>query len=38
MGRKKKKPSSKLETAEKIVAILAGVTTIIGTIYSMLKG
>lgn len=38
MSRNKKKPSSKLETVEKIVAILASVTTIIGTIYSMLKG
>ena len=38
MSRNKKKPSSKLETVEKIVEILAGIATIIGTIYSMLKG
>jgi hypothetical protein len=38
LSRNKKKPSSKLETVEKIVGILASVTTIIGTIYSMLKG
>lgn len=37
MSRNKKKPSSKLETVAKIVEILAGATTIIGTIYSMLK-
>ena len=38
LSRGKKKPSSKLEIVKQIVEILAGITTIIGTIYSMLKG
>lgn len=38
MGKKKKKPSSKLDTALKIVQILGGITTIIKAIYDMLKG
>lgn len=42
MGKKKKKdkkkPSSKLDIIQKIVAILAGIITIIKTIVDMLKG
>lgn len=38
MGKKKKKPSSKLDTIQKIVNILAGITTIIKMIFDMLKG
>ena len=38
MGKKKKKPSSKLDTIQKIVSILAGITTIIKMIFDMLKG
>lgn len=36
--RKKKKPSSKLKTAQMIVDILAGVATIVGKVYEILKG
>jgi hypothetical protein len=38
LSRGKKKTSSKLEIVKQIVEILASITTIIGTIYSMLKG
>ena len=38
MGKKKKKPSNKLETAKMIVEILAGITAIVQAIYEMLKG
>ena len=38
MGKKKKKPSSKLDTIQKIVNILAGITTIIKMIFDILKG
>ena len=38
MGKKKKKPSSKLETAKTIVEILAGITAIVKAIHEMLKG
>ena len=38
MGKKKKKPSNKLETAKTIVEILAGITAIVQAIYEMLKG
>lgn len=38
MGKKKKKPSSKLDIIQKIVSILAGTTAIIKAIYDMLKG
>lgn len=38
MGKKKKKPKSKLEVVESIVSILAGISTIGFTIYSILKG
>lgn len=38
MGKKKKKPSSKLEIIQRIVNILAGITTIVKMIYDMLKG
>lgn len=37
MGKKKKKPSSKLETVKTIVEILAGITAIAKTVYEMLK-
>jgi hypothetical protein len=38
MGKKKKKPKSKLETVESIVTILAGISSIGFAIYSILKG
>ncbi len=38
MGKKKKKPSSKLSTIREIVNILAGIATIIKMIHDMLKG
>lgn len=38
MGKKKKKPSSKIDVTLKIVNILAGITTIIKMIHDMLKG
>ena len=38
MGKKAKKPSSKLDTIQKIVNILAGITTIVKMIFDMLKG
>ena len=38
MGKKKKKPSSKLDTIQKIVSILAGIVTIVKMIFDMLKG
>ena len=38
MGKKKNKPSSKLDTIQKIVNILAGITTIVKMVHDMLKG
>lgn len=38
MSKKNKKPKSKLETANLIVEILFKITTIIATIYTILKG
>ena len=38
MGKKKKKPSNKLQTVQSIVNILAGIATIAKTIYDILKG
>lgn len=40
MGKKKKtkKPSSKLDTVKTIVEILAGIMTVVKTIYDMLEG
>ena len=38
MGRKKKKPLSKLETVKAIVEILAGIASIASAVYMMLKG
>lgn len=38
MGKKKKQPSSKLETAKTIVEILAGITAIVKTICELLEG
>lgn len=38
MGKAKKKPSSKLDTAKTIVEILAGITAIVKAMYDMLKG
>lgn len=38
MGKKKKKPSSKLETTKTVVEILAGIVTIVKLVYDMLKG
>ena len=38
MGKKKKKPSSKLETVKTIVEILAGITAIVKAVYEILKG
>lgn len=38
MGKKKKKPSNKLETVKTIVEILAGITAIAKAVYEMLKG
>lgn len=38
MGKKKKKPSNKLEKLKTIIEILAGITAIVKAIYDMLKG
>lgn len=38
MGKKKKKPLSKLETIKTVVEILAGIANIVLVIYTMLKG
>ena len=38
MGKKKKKPSSKLNTVKTIVEILAGITAIVKTVSEFLKG
>ena len=38
MGKKKKKPSSKLDIVQKIVSILAGTMAIIKAIVDLLKG
>ena len=38
MGKKMNKPSSKLDTIQKIVNILAGITTIVKMVHDMLKG
>lgn len=38
MGRKKKKPKSKLETFKTVVEILAGIANIVLVIYTILKG
>lgn len=38
MGKKKKKPSNKLDTVKTIVEILAGITAIVKTICELLKG
>ena len=38
MGKKKKKPSSKLETTKTIVEILAGIAAIVKVVFDMLKG
>lgn len=38
MGKKKKKPSNKLETVKTIVEILAGIAAIAKAIYEMLEG
>ena len=38
MGKKKKKPPSKLETIKTIVEILAGIASIVSLIVQMLKG
>ena len=38
VGKKKKKPKRKLETANIIVGILAGIANIILVIYTILKG
>lgn len=38
MGKKKKKPSSKLETLKTIVEILAGIATIAKAVHEILKG
>ena len=38
MGKQKKKPSSKLETANAIVNILAGIAAIAKVIFDILKG
>lgn len=38
MGKKKKKPLSKIETLKTIVEILAGITAIVKAIYEMFKG
>lgn len=38
MSRQKKKPLSKLETVKTIVQILAGITTVVKTVYEMFKG
>lgn len=38
MGKKKKKPSNKLEKLKTIIEILAGITAIVKAIYEMLKG
>lgn len=38
MGKKKKKPSSKLDIIQKIVSILAGIAAIFKVIYDILKG
>ena len=37
MGKKQKKPSSKLDTTLKIVQILGGITTILKALLDMLK-
>ena len=38
MGKKKRKPSGKLERTETIVSILAGIANIVLVIYEILKG
>lgn len=38
MGKRKKKPSSKLETVKTIVEILAGIAAIAKTVQELLKG
>ena len=38
MGKKKKKPKSKLEVAESIAVILGSISSIAVAIYTMLKG
>lgn len=38
MGKKKKKPLSKLETAKTVVEILVGILSIVYTIWQMVKG
>ena len=38
MGKKKKKPSNRLETVKTIVEILAGITAIAKAVYEMFKG
>ena len=38
MGKKKKKPSNKLETVKTIVEILAGIAAITKTVQELLKG
>ena len=38
MGKKKKKPLSKLETIKTVVEILAGIANIILVVHTLLKG
>ena len=38
MGKKKKKPPSKLETIKTIVEILAGIAAIVKIVFDVLKG
>lgn len=38
MGKKKRKPQSKLETIKTVVEILAGIANIVLVIYTILKG
>ena len=38
MGKKKKKPSSKLDKVKTIIEILAGITAIVKTVVELLKG
>ncbi len=38
MGRKQKKPKSKLEITKTVVEILAGIANIVLVIYTVLKG